>query len=129
MFSFLILFLLIACGFALLVGLVLWIVTWTTHIHMNKSEAKQNKIPYGWSTYLKFLDNFYKYNGWTKKDIWDRSLFANNHDEYDNFYIHAEIIKIDKKCMILDPISYLKFKLFMRETCKANQYKPEKINW
>lgn len=100
----------------------IWLIYWSVHISQNKSE----RCPYGWGNFTKFLKQFNKYDKWITKG-WSTSLFGKG-DDYYKYYIHADIIKFNGKCMILDPVSYLKFKLFMKNICKEiNGIK--KIKW
>jgi hypothetical protein len=73
-----------------------------------------------------FLKQFYAYDNWYVQNHFKGSFFDNNKNLFFNYYIHADIIKFDGKCMILDPISWLRF-VFWRD--KKWKEMSKKVIW
>jgi hypothetical protein len=92
--------------FTLFVFIVFSCVFWTTHIGM----VKENVNEYGYANFKTFLNEFNKYD-WVRQDHWEYSYFGTG-DEYNKYYIHADIIKFNGKGMILYPHSYIQFKIW-----------------
>lgn len=94
--------------------IAIWLVTWTVHISMNKDQ----NVPYDFVTFDTFLDVYKFYGNHPKLNITDYgSIFL--YDDYDQIlYLHAEIVKINNKCMIFYPISYLKYKMWLHNITK-----------
>lgn len=119
---------------------IIWIswtwlfVEWGTHVSQNKDHAKENKFPYGYTNFNTFLKYFDEYKNWIVKDTCEHSLFSSakwGDEDYNRYYIHAKIIAIDGKCMILYPISYIRFYFYIKNLVKEMNpaYKPNKIKY
>lgn len=91
-----------------LAGIVVLFISWDTHIEMNKKEH----LPYDFVTFDRFIEEFNKYkdNVDLKYDKIFNSWFLEKSER--TVYIHADIIIFNNKCMILYPISFLRFKLW-----------------
>ena len=121
MLDYMVSLLVLLCIFAFIAFMV-WMVEWTTHIHMNKFRNK----PYNWCTFKMFTKEFDKYkdNPELEKGAFNgESIFL-----YEGYrpivYLHASIIEFEGKCMILYPISYLRYGIWKyRFNKSANRQK------
>lgn len=84
-----------------------WIVDWTTHISMCLDE----QCLWGWGNFEKFIDQYGMHNGWYIDRFWPKSIFSRSGNDW---YIHASIIKFNGKCMILGPLSWVLFKIWLK---------------
>ncbi len=98
--------------FVLVISLIWFMISWTTHIDMNKVY----KMPYDWVSFKTFMKEFKKYESHPDLDIDNRfkgSIFL-----YDGWrhvvYLHASIVKFNGSCMIFYPLSYLRYCLWKR---------------
>lgn len=87
--------------------LSLWGIAWSVHISMTKSDNDIN----GWGNFNSFFKEYKKYDKWKIKKRWKYSFFG----EESNYKIHADIIKFNNCGMLLDPISFIQFKIWSRE--------------
>lgn len=95
-----------------IIGLVLAFVVvvylaafWGTHLSMVENHSDK----WAWGNFDDFLANFAK-KKWEQHGVWMQSWFLPYGDkEYDNWEIHASIIKFDGIGMKLEPLSYLLF--------------------
>lgn len=94
-----------------------WGINWSVHIVMVKDHCNN----YGWGNFKQFKENFYKYD--LKNDRgWKDSFFNYNN----NSECHADIIEFNGNGMILYPIDYLRYKLFIINISKKRH---KKIVW
>lgn len=92
-------------------------ISWLTHVSMNKDQHK----PYDFVNFNTFLREFDKYKndpdlefGWDNKSIFLRKKRA------EVLYIHADVIKINGKCMIFYPLDFIKYKIWIRKFRKKS---------
>ena len=110
-----ILYVMLAIVFVLM--LCFW-VSYSTHIYMNKKEQR----PYDYVTLNTFVREFNKYKDDPdlQKNEWNnKSIFLRKNDE-DILYLHADIVRINGKCMIFYPIDWIKYCIWMRQFQKVN---------
>ena len=116
---------------AILIFIILFIVSWTTHIEMNKQQG----VPYDWCTFKRFIKEFNKYKDhpelkageWGRSSIFLCEKFDNGYK--DTVYLHANIVQFDGKCMILYPYSYLRYCIWKRNFNKKAVDKRQKGLW
>jgi len=97
-----------------LVVLVDMYINWSVHRDMVKSSANE----WGKGNFDNFRTEFNK-RKWERNKLFPYSWFDQSNILYDQNYIHASIIKFDGKGMILDFISYNKFRNWSRKNkCK-----------
>ena len=97
----------------LVIGFILWMVSWIVHISMN---IDQNK-PYDWCTFKTFKREFDKYkNKLHADDTFRNSIFLDK-----TVYLHASIIEFNDKCMILYPHSWLRYCIWKRRFVSNRQ--------
>lgn len=84
---------------------------WNIHISQNKHQRK----PYGWGNYKQFVREFEKYDGWVADSHWRKSFFPEKYSNYEKYYIHADIIIFDGKCMNLYPLSYYRVQMYLKK--------------
>lgn len=101
---------------AFLAGLIILFIDYDTHIEMNKKEH----LPYDFVIFDRFIEEFNKYKD--NVDLEYNKLYNSWFLERPKriVYIHAGIIIFNNKCMILYPISFLRFKLW--------EYKNKRFN-
>jgi len=111
---------------SIVAGIYAILTSWFIHLHMNKIEH----LPIGWGNFDTFMREFNKYNCWETKKAWYGSFFGEGSD-YWKYEIHADIIKFNGRCMKLDLISYLKFKLWSNKEWRKRNPKQvvEKVIW
>lgn len=99
-------------GVPIFVGI--WLITWQVHISMNKDQ----NVSYDFVTFDTFLEVYNAYENHPKLNITNYgSIFL--YDDYDPIlYLHADIVKINNKCMIFYPISYLKYYMWLQDKTK-----------
>ena len=110
-----ILYIMLAIIFVLM--LCFW-VSYSTHIYMNKKE----KQPYDYVTLNTFIREFNKYKDDPdlQKNEWNnKSIFLRKNDK-DILHLHADIVRINGKCMIFYPIDWIKYCIWMRQFQKVN---------
>ena len=93
-------------------------VSYSTHIDMNKQE----KLPYDYVTLNTFIREFNKYKDDPdlQKNEWNnKSIFLRKNDK-DILYLHADIVRINEKCMIFYPIDWIKYCIWMRQFQKVD---------
>ena len=100
-------------GCILLIGILgcIFIAPWQAHISMNKDQH----APLGRGNFDKFINEFNKYNEWETNEKFRESFFGAGNSYHNRYYIHADIIKFDDKCMTLGLISYWKFKRWSKK--------------
>ena len=96
--------------FVLVISLIYFMISWATHIDMNK----MHEMPYDWVSFKTFMEEFKKYESHPDLDIDNRfkgSIFL-----YDGWrhvvYLHASIVEFNGSCMIFYPLSYLRYCLW-----------------
>lgn len=101
---------------------------WFIHVNM----AKTQNCSYGYTSFKTFLKEFNKYNKWKKDYTCGKISFRGENPDYmkpNAYYIYSSIIKFNGVCMILYPISYIKFLLWCKNEEKEFHIKPKKIQW
>ena len=88
----------------LTVPITIFLIDYLTHI----SSCKDEDLPYGYGSFKDFIREFNKYNNWITNS--HRGDFFS--EDYEKYYICANIIIFDGKVMILYPISYFKFEIW-----------------
>ena len=110
---------------ALVAGIWLY-VEWGVHIDMNKDE----KLPYDYVNFETFIKEFEKYQDDPRLDFSrPGSIFLRTSYFNDILYLHADIVRIDNKCMIFYPIDYLKYKIWMKKIHKERDIHRVKGLW
>lgn len=98
---------------------IFFVISWTTHIDMNKKENK----PYNWCTFKTFIKEFDKYKNNPKlhvrKVVGETSVFLYGTNYESIVYLHASIIKFNEKCMILYPHSWLRYCIWKRKFTRS----------
>lgn len=112
-------------GFIISIGILLiifWISDWLTHVEM----VKTNTECYGKANYKIFLKKFNELDGkWDRKG-WNSSLFyipikSNRFYDFDRkSEFHANIIMFDGKGMILNPIDFIRAKIYVKKYIKKH---------
>lgn len=102
-------------------------VNWFTHITMNQHHGK----PYDWCTFKTFMREFNKYKNDPRLEF--SKCFKDSIFLYDNYrrivYLHASIIEFDGKCMILYPLSYIRYCIWKDNFTKHNHNNRQKGLW
>jgi len=78
--------------------------------------CKDQDLPYGYGSFKDFIREFNKYNNWIVKSY--KGSFFSEGNDWERYYINADVIKFDGKVMILYPISYFKFKIWSKKKWK-----------
>jgi hypothetical protein len=110
-----------------IIGFIILLATYLSHISMNKEEG----VPYGWGTYKQFLKLYNKYT-WVANENFRWSLFSKERINYweNTGYLHASIFKFNNKCFIFyNPISYFRAVLLIRNEAIKQLGLKEKVNW
>lgn len=97
-----------------IVCILTWLyVYWGTHIEMNKEE----NLPYDYVTFKTFMREFEKYKDDSRLRIDPsyNSIFLDRSIGDYILYLHVGIVKINNKCMILYPLSYLRYKRWIKK--------------
>ena len=97
--------LLVMISFILIICFVGFIFSWSVHISRNKDTGR----PYDWCTFDTFIKEFNKYINNPNLEIRANSIFLYKSYLECDVYLHASIIKFDEKCMILYPLSWIKY--------------------
>jgi len=92
---------------AFIVANVIFWVSYSVHRGMVKMETPDK---YANGNFSQFISEFAN-RSWERKDGWRQSYFGIGNEYYTN-KIHADIIKFSGVGMILDPISYFRFKIW-----------------
>ena len=92
---------------------IFWFVNWSVHIDMNKEQG----LPYDYVTFGTFMREFEKYKDdfRLRIDSSYNSIFLDKSFMNYILYLHADIAKINNKCMIFYPVSYLRYKIWIRK--------------
>ena len=109
----------------LIIAIILLATSWEIHISMNVNSGK----PYDWCTFNTFMREFNKYKDDSRLE--SKNYFKDSIFLYDGFrhvvYLHASIIEFDEKCMILYPLSYIRYCIwkynFTKHNHKSNRQK------
>jgi hypothetical protein len=106
-------------------AVALCLVPWMTHIEMVHKYTDKNAN----GNFEQFLREFNS-RSWERKDRWRQSYFGIEAEYYTN-EIHADVIKFDEVGMILDPISYFRFKIWSQKNAipRSNNSKEYKGYW
>ena len=88
-----------------------WSGGWESHLRQTKTYTTQ----YGWGSFDKFKEEFDKCN-WEWKPTWKYSLFDYDSDSE----IHAGIIKFNGDGMLLNPIDYVRARLYVKKYISDN---------
>ena len=104
----------VVCFYILLYVIVYNIADYGSHIQMNKDEG----LPYDYVNFNTFLKEFNKYKENPKIEYGDKFIFLK--DEIFNriVHLHADIVEFDGKCMIFKPLSYFKYRSWIKKQCK-----------
>lgn len=100
--------------------LILWIISWCVHRSMNIDDNK----PYDYVRFKTFVREFDKY-----RDDPELVLYHNNNSIFldknrqEILYLHADIVRINGKCMIFYPLDYIKYKIWMRKVNGSRRVK------
>jgi hypothetical protein len=115
---------LLIAGF-IVVNILFW-ANYLTHIDMAKEECPDK---YANGNFTQFMREFAN-RSWRRQNKWRYSYFGIG-DDYLVNYIHADIIKFGEVGMILDPWSYLRYKIWLGKTAvpKINHSREYKNYW
>lgn len=101
----------------LILLVIVYLIMYSIHVSMVKGET----ITYGYATFEKFKKQFYK-----NKLLKDECYVSCYQNKTNNSIIHCDIIKFNGIGMILYPISFLKYKMFMHNLSKTKYIK---VKW
>ena len=92
-------------------GVILFFIAsitgYLTHLVMVEDHSRCNTIQ--WMTFIGFMKGYKSYKYW-KYDIANKnSSFPSDYKDYNLWYVHASIIRLNGVGIKLDPISYLLF--------------------
>ena len=92
---------------------IVWFVNWSVHIEMNKEQ----NLSYDYVTFDTFMREFEKYKDDPRLRIDSsyNSIFLDKSFMNYILYFHSDIVKINNKCMIFYPISYLRYKRWIKK--------------
>ena len=96
---------------------------WSVHVSMNLDQ----KLPYDFVTFKTFLKEFnkYKYHHSLRKE--KNAIFLDKDNKH--VYIHADIVKFNYKCMILYPVSFLIFQIYIMNFTQNKKVKESKVRY
>jgi hypothetical protein len=89
--------------------MVFW-ACYDTHLQMNESEH----IPYGYVHFNTFLKEFEQYEEESGFYTECGGVFLPDSSFGYKVYLHADIVRIDDRCMMFYPMGYLKYKVWFR---------------
>lgn len=103
------------CLFIFLVYVTIYnIADYKSHIKMNKNE----NLPYDYVNFNTFLKEFNKYRKNPRMKYGDKSIFLKDENFNRIVHLHANIVEFDGKCMIFKPLSYFKYRRWIKKQCK-----------
>lgn len=83
---------------------------------------------YGWGTFEDFKIMFDRQD-WERSDIFKNSLFVRNGLYNDISKIHAAIYKFEGKGMLLNPITYYKSKIYIKNYIEEKEGTKKCVDW
>lgn len=113
-------------GIILAILIFLFFINYGTHLDMVKNIPRKHVIC---SSFKTFKINFYKYE-WNRNIAHKYSFFCDNsnHNEYDNFYIHASIPIINGVLYRFSTISYMRYIIFLTLNKTTDKNENEIVN-
>lgn len=90
------------------------IADYKVHIKMNKDE----KLPYDYVDFNIFLNEFNKYKDNPDIKYKDESIFLRDENYDPIVYLHASIVRFGDRCMIFKPLSWFKYRRWLKKQCK-----------
>jgi len=87
--------------------LFIWFPNWSSHIMMVKKTTNRHIV----GSFKTFLNEFNKYDKWTRDDKWKYSYFGVD-ENWESYRIHANIIAFGGTGLILYPHSYIRFRIW-----------------
>ena len=98
---------------SVIVCILMFLVSYSVH----RSQVLDEGVGWGYGNFEDFIREFNK-RQWEKDGTYKKSFFGVG-DRHGLDHIHASIIKFDGKGMILDPISYLFFKIWEHQNRRS----------
>lgn len=104
----------VVCLYLLILGISYNIADYMSHVTMNKNE----NLPYDYVNFNTFINEFAKYKDDPRIKYGDKSIFLKDENFNRIVYLHANIVEFDGKCMIFKPLSYFKYRRWIKKQCK-----------
>lgn len=93
---------------------IILLIPWQVHREM----VVESTPSFGNGDFDTFIREFYKYDKWRFDDRWGGSYFGEHGINGIGYKIHADIIMFENKGMILDMLSFYKYKKWLKATMK-----------